>query len=191
MTPGFGTTSIITNAKPPCKVVANSVGSDIVSDSQSYPLNFSQLEEQPLSRTPRLQLDIPPSMVNEENVRTPRVSPTPQIMSFRYPVQVSLNPSGRFAGAECFGERLDSEALDLRFGFPTTSPTEEEYCRALRDGFSSYVSEPPEGFGPLPCGIITIERITYHEGASDVGAFRVVGAFVAREFHKLTHANSL
>jgi hypothetical protein len=45
MTPGFGTTSIITNAKPPCKVVANSVGSDIMSDSQSYPLIFRKSEE--------------------------------------------------------------------------------------------------------------------------------------------------
>jgi hypothetical protein len=38
--PDLGTTSIITNAKTPWEVVANSVGSDIVSERKSYPLIF-------------------------------------------------------------------------------------------------------------------------------------------------------
>jgi hypothetical protein len=36
---------IISNAKTPWEAVANSVGSDIVKERQSYPLNFRQLEE--------------------------------------------------------------------------------------------------------------------------------------------------
>jgi hypothetical protein len=44
-TPGFETTVIITNAKTPWEAVANSVGSDNVIATQSYPLNFRQLEE--------------------------------------------------------------------------------------------------------------------------------------------------
>jgi hypothetical protein len=36
---------IIRKAKSPWGVVANRVGSDIVSGGQSYPLNFRQLEE--------------------------------------------------------------------------------------------------------------------------------------------------
>jgi hypothetical protein len=42
--PGFGSTSIITNAKTPWEVVANPVGPDILGERQSYPLNFRQLE---------------------------------------------------------------------------------------------------------------------------------------------------
>jgi hypothetical protein len=36
---------ITTNTKTPWEAVANSVGSDTVTEKQSYPLNFSQLEE--------------------------------------------------------------------------------------------------------------------------------------------------
>jgi hypothetical protein len=43
--PGFATASIITNAKTPWEVVADSVGSDILGGRQSYPLNFTRLEE--------------------------------------------------------------------------------------------------------------------------------------------------
>jgi hypothetical protein len=44
-TPGFDTTVFISNAKTPSEAVANSVGSDTVTEKQSSPLNFSHLEE--------------------------------------------------------------------------------------------------------------------------------------------------
>ena len=43
--PGLGTTLLISNAKTPWKILADSVGSDIVSEVQLYPLNFRSLEE--------------------------------------------------------------------------------------------------------------------------------------------------
>jgi hypothetical protein len=42
--PGWPLTSIITNARTPWEVVANSVDSAIVNDRPSTPLNLSQLE---------------------------------------------------------------------------------------------------------------------------------------------------
>jgi hypothetical protein len=42
---GLGASLIISNSKAPWDVLANSVGSDIVNENQSYPLNFRQLEE--------------------------------------------------------------------------------------------------------------------------------------------------
>ena len=61
--PAFGTTLIVSIVKTPWEVVANSVGSDVVNVKQSCPLNFRQLEEKTLRRTARLQMDIPPDMV--------------------------------------------------------------------------------------------------------------------------------
>ena len=43
--PGVGAALIINNAKTPWKTLADNVGSDTLSDRQSYPLNFRQLEE--------------------------------------------------------------------------------------------------------------------------------------------------
>jgi len=42
---GIDTTLIISKSKASLKDLADSVGSDIVSETQSYPLSFTQLEE--------------------------------------------------------------------------------------------------------------------------------------------------
>jgi hypothetical protein len=56
---------IISNAKTPWEAVANSVGSDTVTEKQSSPLNFRHLEEKDTRRPPRLQMDIPPDIVKQ------------------------------------------------------------------------------------------------------------------------------
>jgi hypothetical protein len=54
---------IISNAKTPWEAVANSVGSDTVTEKQPSPLNFRHLEEKDTRRPPRLQMDIPQDIV--------------------------------------------------------------------------------------------------------------------------------
>lgn len=108
----------------------------------------------------------------------------------RFSIRPTFNPSGRYARADFIGEHGDSGSLSLRFGFAATTAVEEEFCRAIEDGFSTYAADALEDFGPLPSGVVTVERIDFHSESSDAEAFRIVGAFAAREFHKLTHANS-
>ena len=101
-----------------------------------------------------------------------------------FPVHIHLNPSG-YAAADCSGVPGSSEPLALRFGFVPSSATEEEYCTSISEGFSTYLELPPEESAALPAGPITIERIHYHDGTSKPAHFKILGAFIVREYQKL------
>lgn len=106
----------------------------------------------------------------------------------QFSIRPTFNPSGRYAGADFTVEQLEGDGGLLLIYDPLRfQPEVNEFLCAIQCGLTEYATDPPSDFGVLPTARFIVNSLDVHPNASDIRAFRIVGAFAAREFHKRYH----